>query len=140
MAQINAVADIADKNIVSREILNKLTQRVIGIAIDVHNRLGPGFVEKVYCDILAYEFKKAKLKFSREAEIKIKYENLDFGYQRVDFLIEGKIIVEIKSVSEVNKIHQAQLLSYLKTADKRVGLILNFAKSRLEIKRLVNAF
>ncbi len=129
-------ANAADK----RKVLNELTHRIIGIAITIHNKIGPGFVEKIYCDILAYEFKRSKLKFKREAEIKVRYDNLEFGYQRVDFLVKDKIIVEVKSVSEIHEIHQAQLLSYLRTADKRVGLILNFAKNRLEVKRLVNRF
>lgn len=139
MAQIKT-ADNASKEIEYRDILNKLTQRIIGILINVHNKIGPGFVEKIYCNILSYEFKKAELKFEREAEIKVKYEGLEFGHQRVDFLIEDKIIIEVKSVQEINDIHQAQLLSYLRTSNIKVGLILNFAKSRLEIKRLVNRF
>lgn len=139
MAQIKTT-DSVSKEIKYRGILNKLTQQAIGISINVHNKIGPGFVEKIYCGILSYEFKKAKLKFEREAEIKVKYEGQEFGYQRVDFLIEDKIIIEVKSVPEINNIHQAQLLSYLRTSNIRVGLILNFAKSRLEIKRLVNGF
>lgn len=139
MAQMK-IADSADSKAINRSELNKLTEKVIGIAIDIHNRVGPGFVEKVYRDILAHEFKKFKIKFRKEAVIKVLYDDLEFGYQRVDFLVENRIIIEVKSVSEINEIHCAQLLSYLKTSDKRLGLILNFAKSRLEIKRLVNGF
>ena len=70
--------------------------------------------------------------------IQVKYDNLLLGGQRVDVVVDDKIIVELKAVSELNDIHQAQMISYLKTADKKVGLILNFAKSKLEIKRIMN--
>jgi GxxExxY protein len=125
---------------IERDELNKLTERIIGIAIKVHNRLGPGFVEKIYEKAMTYELRKNKIKFSEQKEISVRYETIDLGYQRVDFLIEDKVIVELKCVSELNDIHFAQMLSYLKTTNKKVGLILNFATNRLGIKRLVNKY
>jgi len=122
-----------------RQQLDKLTEEIIGIAIQVHKKLGPGFVEKIYEKALAYEFKKAKINFHEQAEIRVKYEDTELGYQKVDFIIE-EVILELKSVSEVNEIHEAQILSYLKTTNKRVGLILNFAKKKLDIKRMVNKY
>jgi len=123
-----------------RQQLDKLTEKIIGIAIKVHKKLGPGFVERIYEKALAYEFKKANVKFREQTDIKVKYENIDLGFQKVDFIIEEVVVVELKSVSEINEIHEAQILSYLKTTDKRVGLILNFAKKKLDIKRMVNKY
>lgn len=122
-----------------RDQLDRLTQKIIGLAIDVHKRLGPGFIEKIYEKALACELRRAGIKFYEQADIKVKYKNLDLGCQRVDFMMDG-VILELKSVSEINEIHEAQMLSYLKTADKRVGLILNFAKKKLDIKRMVNHY
>lgn len=120
------------------EEINELSNKIIGLAINVHKELGPGFAEKIYEKALAYEFSKAGLKLNEQREINVKYKNLELGCQRVDFLVENEIILELKSVSELNGIHEAQMLSYLKTSGKKLGLLLNFAKKRLEIKRLVN--
>lgn len=74
----------------------------------------------------------------RQKEIKVKFDEHLIGFQRVDLMVENKVIIELKAVSEINNIHKAQLLSYLKAAEKEVGLILNFAKPIIEIKRIVN--
>lgn len=124
----------------TREEIDKLSNKIIGLAIEVHKKLGPGFVEKIYQKALAYEFKKNGINFREEAEIDVCYGDLKLGYQRVDFLVGNEIIVELKSVSEISEIHEAQMISYLKTVDKKLGLILNFAKKKLDIKRLVNRF
>jgi len=122
----------------NRDEIYELSKKIIGIAISVHKKLGPGFVEKIYEKALAYEFKRQGMEFVEQKIIKVIYEDVELGDQRVDFLVEDEIILELKSVSEINEIHEAQMLSYLKTADKRLGLILNFAKKKLDIKRLVN--
>lgn len=122
----------------SKEKLNSLSNRIIGLAIKVHEELGPGFVEKIYEKALAYEFEKEKLPFVQQRVIKVCYEDLEVGNQRVDFIVEDEIIIELKAVSEMSEIYQAQMISYLKTINKRLGLILNFAKKKLEIKRIVN--
>lgn len=125
----------------SREKLNKLTDRIIGISIDAHKFLGPGFIEKVYEKALAIEFKENKIRYSRQKEIEVKYRNnMLLGKQRVDFIVEDEVILELKAVSAIMDLHKAQMLSYLKTMDKRVGLILNFARPTLDIKRVVNNF
>ena len=124
----------------SREELNKLSNEIIGIAIEVHKNLGPGFVEKIYEEALVYEFKKKEIKFKRQYQVQVEYKGLNLGKQRIDFLINNNIILELKSVCGIIEVHRAQILSYLKTADKRLGLILNFAKPKLEIKRVVNNF
>lgn len=76
--------------------------------------------------------------FSREEKINVIYNGVNLGYEQVDFDIENKVLVEVKTVSEINEIHIAQVISYLKASKRKVGLILNFAKPRLEIKRVVN--
>ena len=119
------------------EQINKLSNKVIGYAIKVHNALGPGFVEKIYSKALAYELEKDKIEFTQEKTIKVKYEGLLLGGHRLDFLIEDEIILEIKAVYEINNFHMAQTLSYLKATNKKLGLILNFSRSKLEIKRVV---
>jgi GxxExxY protein len=123
-----------------RNELDKITERIIGIGIKIHNTLGPGFVEKIYEKAMAYEFKLTKMKFKEQAKIDVRYETIDLGYQRIDFLVNDKVIVEMKSVGELNNIHVAQMLSYLKTTNKKVGLILNFAEVKLGIKRVVNGY
>jgi GxxExxY protein len=118
-------------------VLNELSNRIIGCAIKVHKALGPGYIEKIYAGALAHEFTKNKIRFSRELAIKVKYDDLYLGEQRLDFVVEDELVLEIKAVYELNNFHMAQTLSYLKAAGKRLGLILNFARTKLEIKRVV---
>ena len=114
-----------------------LTDKVINLAIKIHKTLGPGFIEKIYEKALAHEFIKHKIKHKRQKKISVKYDCVLLGDQRVDFIVEDKIILELKAVSEINNIHKAQIISYLKAAELEVGLILNFAKDKLEIKRII---
>jgi GxxExxY protein len=115
----------------------EITDKILKSAIKVHKKLGPGFVEKIYQRALFIELKKSGLKFEREKKISIRYENVNLGYEQIDFIVENKVLVELKAVSEIQNIHLAQVISYLKAAKLQVGLILNFAKQRLEIKRVV---
>ncbi len=124
----------------TNEELNKLSKKIIGIAILIHKKLGPGFAEKIYEKALAYEFAKEKVQFIEQSVIKVKYDELEIGNQRVDFFIENELILEIKSASAIIEIFEHQLISYLKTTDKKLGLILNFGSKKLGIKRLVNKF
>lgn len=124
----------------SLDELNNITDKVIGIAIEVHKTLGSGFVERIYELALRYEFGNSDLGFELQKQIKVQYKNIELGFQQIDFLIENEIVVELKVVNEINDIHIAQLLSYLKTMNRRLGLVLNFAKPTLEIKRVVNGF
>lgn len=130
------------KNKVSRKhgefLYGDLTDKIINLAITVHKKLGAGFIEKVYGEALGIEFKKSGLKFKRQIPIQVEYEGILIGDQRVDFLVGDKVIVELKAVTELNDIHRAQMISYLKTKNKRVGLLLNFGKPQLEIKRVMN--
>jgi GxxExxY protein len=104
-----------------------LTDRIIGAAIEVHKALGPGLLESVYEPCLCHELQLRGLRFDRQVEIPAEYKGvkLDCGY-RLDILVEGKVIVEVKSVEALLPIHEAQLLTYLHLAGKRVGLLINF--------------
>ncbi|HEY5270378.1 MAG TPA: GxxExxY protein [Anaerolineales bacterium] len=121
--------------------LNKITEAIIGAAIDVHRALGPGLLESAYQACLAYELIERGRKVEQQKALPIVYKNihLDAGY-RLDLLIDDKVIVEIKSVDSIAPIHEAQLLSYLRLSKKKVGLIINFNVKvlRYGIRRLVN--
>jgi GxxExxY protein len=104
-----------------------LSNKVIGCALAVHRELGPGLLESTYEQCLCYELSKAGIKFERQKELPVKYQGVDIdcGY-RVDILIEGSLIVELKSVDALQHIHEAQLLTYMKLSKVRIGLLINF--------------
>jgi len=105
----------------------ELTEQIIGAAIEVHRSLGPGLLESAYQACLAHELSLRKLSFEREKPLPIEYKGvqLDCGY-RLDFLVEGKVVVELKAVESVLPVHEAQLITYLKLTGCRVGLLINF--------------
>ena len=111
----------------TEEESNTLTGKIIGAAIDIHRALGPGLLESAYEACLIYELRLRKLKVESQKPIPIFYKDvmLDCGY-RVDLVVEGQVIVEIKSVSNLVPIHESQLLSYLKLSDCKIGLLINF--------------
>ena len=117
-----------------------LSKRVIGCAIEVHRALGPGLLESTYEQCLAHELKLSSINFSLQHPLPVKYKgiSLDCGY-RVDVLVEGKLILELKSVEETKGIHEAQLLTYMKLAQIQTGLLINFNVRQLRtgIKRFV---
>jgi len=124
------------------EELNKITEAIIGAAIEVHRHLGPGLLESAYRECLRYEMLERGYSASQEVPLPLTYKGLklDCGY-RLDLLVNDAIIVEVKSVSDLAPIHEAQLLSYLKISGGKVGLLLNFNVKYLKhggIKRLVN--
>lgn len=100
--------------------------------------MGAGFAEKVYQRVLYLELKKTDLKVQREYKIHIRWNKALIGYHIVDFMINYQVIVELKATGETQDLHKYQLLSYLKAADKRLGLLLNFGSPTLGIKRVVN--
>lgn len=118
--------------------LNQLTDQIIGIAIQVHKQVGPGFAEKIYQRVMYLELKKGGLDIDREYKITVRWNKSIVGYHIVDFLINNEVIVEIKATAETQEFHKYQLLSYLKAADKHLGLLLNFGSPTLGIKRVVN--
>jgi GxxExxY protein len=114
---------------------------VIGGAIKVHSILGPGLLESAYEQCLVYELEKLRLRTRRQVLVPIQYEDLtiDNGY-RIDLLVEGSVVVELKSVEQILAVHRGQLLSYLRLGGFKLGLLLNFNVSRMRdgITRLVN--
>jgi GxxExxY protein len=121
--------------------INALTGEVIRAAIEVHKALGPGLLESTYEECLCHELKLRGLPFKRQKEIPIEYKGikLDCGY-RIDLLVADKVIIEIKACEELQRIHQAQLLTYLKLTGIKVGLLINFNVPVLKdgIKRMSN--
>jgi GxxExxY protein len=115
-----------------------ITERIIGCAMKVHRKMRCGYVESVYQKCLSIEFEKAGLHFQMEVDHPIYYETIVVGRRRVDFLVENKIIVELKALSEITNAHIAQALNYLETHQLEVGLLINFGGKSLQFKRLVN--
>ncbi len=111
---------------------NKLTEQIIGSAIEVHKLLGPGLLESAYEACLCYELAKRNLQFEQQVPLPIRYKdvNLDCGY-RIDVIVEKTVIVEIKSVAALEPIHKAQVITYLKLGNWKIGLLINFNVLRL---------
>ena len=120
---------------------NELSNIIIGCAIEVHKQLGPGLLESAYQECLYYELIEAGLTVVKEKSMPIVYKEvkLDHGY-RIDLLVEEKVVIEIKTVEMLNDVHTAQVLTYLKLGNYKLGLLLNFHVSVLKngIKRLMN--
>jgi len=120
---------------------NELSKIVVNCAYKVHKSLGPGLLESAYEECLFYELNKTDLKIEKQKALPIIYEDvkLEIGY-RIDLIIENKLIVEIKSVETLNDVHFAQLLTYLKLTDCKLGLLINFNVALIKngIKRIAN--
>jgi GxxExxY protein len=114
---------------------SEITQQIIAAAIRVHRQLGPGFLESVYEEALAVEFALSGIQFLRQYPVPIFYRDHQIGEHRLDFLVEEKIVGELKAVSELEDIHFAIGRSYLKATNLEDGLLLNFATTPLTIKR-----
>ena len=121
--------------------MNGITQSIIGAAIQVHRVLGPGLLESAYEACLAFELAKRGLKFEQQKPLPLIYEQvkLECGY-RIDFLVDGSVVVEVKSVDGLAPIHEAQVMSYLKLSECKIGLLINFNVRVLKdgIRRFVN--
>ena len=120
---------------------NEISSKIIGAAIEVHKQLGPGLLESTYETCLTYELKQMGLDVKQQQALPVVYKEvkLDAGY-RIDLLVENKVIIEIKSVEALADIHTAQLLTYLKLKDLKLGLLINFNSVRVVdgLKRIVN--
>jgi GxxExxY protein len=115
-----------------------LTEEIIGAAMEVHRQLGPGFLEGVYEEALIYELTTAGLVCEKQKEFIIRYKDVVLAKKlRCDLVVEGKVIVENKSVSEIGIIDEVQLVSYLKASKLQVGLLFNFGKKSLQFKRRI---
>lgn len=120
---------------------NELSQKIIGCAIEVHKQLGPGLLESAYRECLYYELRLMGLNVQKEKPMPIIYKEvkLDHGY-RIDLLVEEKVVLEIKTIEAFNDIHTAQVLTYLRLGEYKLGLLLNFQTTVLKngIKRIIN--
>jgi GxxExxY protein len=116
-----------------------ITEKIIGAAFEVHKFLGNGFQEVIYQRALAIELERCWLSFQREIEQDIYYRDVPepIGRRRADFVVESKVLIELKAVSELNDAHLAQALNYLKAYRLEVGLLINFGSKSLEFKRVV---
>ena len=117
--------------------LNELTYLINGAIFEVSRILGPGFLEKVYENALLMELKARGIKAAAQYPIKVRYKDQIVGEYFADLLVEDKVIIELKTVDKIEKIHEAQLLNYLKATGIKVGLLVNFKSTKAEIKRLV---
>ena len=117
---------------------DQISECIIGCAFRVLNTLGSGFLEKVYENALAHELRKTGLHVSQQHTITVRYDGVTVGEYAADLLIEGTILVELKAVKALDRVHTAQAINYLKATGLRVGLLLNFGKPRLEIQRIAN--
>ncbi|HSB91805.1 MAG TPA: GxxExxY protein [Flavitalea sp.] len=119
-------------------LFDEITYKIIGCAMNVHKKLGNGYQEVIYQRCLAIEFQKAGLSFMREVEQIIYYDGREVGSRRADFIVEERISVELKAVSELSDVHLAQAKNYVHAYDFPIGLLLNFGSISLQYKRLFN--
>lgn len=120
--------------------INRITEKIIGAAIEVHKHLGPGLLESAYEECLADELQRIGFKIERQKAVPVVYKNtqLDCGY-RIDILVEDAVIIELEAVEALNPVHEAQILTYMKFAGKKTGLLINFNVTLLKngLKRYV---
>jgi GxxExxY protein len=115
----------------------ELTQKIIGCAYTVSNSLGSGFLEKVYENALAIELRKNKLSYQQQSPVKVRYDGIIVGEYVSDLVVESKVLIELKACKAIDDTHVAQCLNYLKATSLQLRLIINFGRSKIEIRRLV---
>ncbi len=115
---------------------DKLTELIIQSIIRVHQILGPGFLESIYCKALMIELRKQGLNVETEKEAVVYYEAEEVGRHRLDIVVEDRVIIELKTVEELSKAHYAQVRSYLKATGLKIGLLVNFAKEKADFRRI----
>jgi GxxExxY protein len=120
------------------DMLNALSERIIGCAFTVANGLGSGFLEKVYENALAHELRKAGLTVAQQHSVSVIYDDVIVGEYAADLLVEAAVVVELKAVRALDDVHQAQCMNYLRATGMHLCLLLNFGKPRLEIRRIVH--
>lgn len=114
-----------------------LSERIIGCCIQVHRVLGPGFLEKVYEEAVAIELARKGIKFERQKLVVVFYEDAPVGEHRLDFLVEARVVLELKACKEIEDVHLAIARSYLRATRSQLALVVNFARPKLEIRRVV---
>ncbi len=117
--------------------MNETTRKIIGCAYAVNNTLGSGFLEKVYENALAHELRKAGFRVEQQHAISVQYDGVVVGEFVADLLVDGCVLIELKAVSNLDSVHMAQCLKYLKATNLHICLLMNFAKATVEIKRIV---
>jgi GxxExxY protein len=115
----------------------ELTSKIIGCAIEVHKKLGPGFIESIYENAFIIELKRKELPFERQKEVVIQYDGNEVGKHRLDLIVADTIVVELKAMRNIEDIHFVIVRSYLKALGKEHGLLINFSKKVLEVKRVI---
>jgi GxxExxY protein len=120
------------------QTIDELTYKINGCAMKVHNTLGNGFQEVIYQRCLAIELERAGISFVREQEHTIYYESIDVGTRRADFVVEGKVIVELKALIDLEDVHLAQAKNYVVAYDFPIGLLINFGATSLQFKKIFN--
>jgi GxxExxY protein len=122
---------------------NEIATKIIGLALEVHKALGPGLLESAYKECLAFKLQQSGLQIQKEKVMPLIFEkvNLEYGY-RIDLLVENKVVIEIKSVEAWNDVHLAQILTYMKLGEYKLGLLINFNVALLKngIKRVINGY
>jgi len=113
-----------------------LTGAIIGAAIEVHKALGPGFLEAIYENALALELRSRGLAFQRQLSVPVLYQGVEVGLHRLDLFVADQVVVEIKAIKDLQDVHFVIVRSYLRAVDRQHGLILNFSKPTLEVKRV----
>jgi GxxExxY protein len=119
-------------------VLEELTGKIIAAAIEVHRQLGPGFLETIYEQSLKIELSKRGIAFEAQKPVEVRYAGELVGNHTLDVMIEGKVVVELKAVKDLDDVHYAQLRSYLRATGSKVGLLMNFNSPTLVVKRVVN--
>ncbi|MBK7233918.1 MAG: GxxExxY protein [Saprospiraceae bacterium] len=127
-----------EKSKINEDEINDLTHKIIGCAMQVHRTIGNGFQEVIYQRALGIEFSFKGLKYEREQEMEIFYRGEHIGTRRVDFFVEGKVMVEIKAVMQLEDTHKAQAINYLEAYGLANGLLINFGSRSLDFKRVYN--
>jgi GxxExxY protein len=117
---------------------NGLSEKIIGCAIEVHKKLGPGFLESIYENAFMLELEKQNLDVERQQEDIVKYDGIEVGRHRLDLIVNDTIVVELKAVKNIEDVHFAIVKSYLKALRKEHSLIINFSKPVLEVKRVIH--
>ena len=118
-------------------VLNPMSRRIIGCALTVAGALGTGFLEKVYENALAHELRKVGFNVEQQHGVTVMYDGISVGAYFVDLLVEQAIVIELKTVQQLNSAHRAQCLNYLRATGMHLCLLLNFGRSRLEVRRVV---
>lgn len=111
---------------------NHLTESIIGCAMEVHTALGPGLLERLYEEAMAYELRERSIPFERQKPVVVRYKSIELSGQRIDLLVDGLVIVELKAIEAVPDVHLSQMVSYMRSAKAPLGLLINFNVLRLK--------